>query len=336
MHRVKVGSVLTAIVVVGVLLLAHATQGLGQRPVVQITKLASPAGSGHPEAWQLISALLSKGHPWLRLNVQETPGYFFNLKAMIEDTWRYKDTMAGIDLYGVSVARSKRADFPAGLKQFKPKALFYDSIWLEYFITPNPEIKSLSDLKGKRLIAGLKGGTNAQLAIETLKAAGLEANIRLEHLTFARHIDAMNDRLGDAVWITAAGNAVTQNWTGMMTITEAKASGKPYRAFGVPTDVIKKMQERGLGVFPVELPKDILGHPGPVTVLGMMGGTLVDETFPEDIAYELTKFMLQNTNEVAQSAKWFSYWTKELLAYGPKEHLHPGSRRAMQEAGLLK
>lgn len=317
------------------LLLSWATPAAAQRPTVTVNKLSSPAGSGHPEAWQLIASVLSKKHPWLRMNVQETSGYFFNLKAMIEEPWRYKDTVAGIDFYSLSVARTGGASLQ-GLKQFKPKALFYDSVWLEYLITPNPEIKSVYDLKGKRLITGLKAGTTGQTAISMIDAAGLKGSVRTEFMTFARQIDAMNDGLGDAVWIFTSGNPVTQNWTAPIMITEARASGKPYRTAQVPAEVIKKLRDTGLDVFPLDLPKDLFGHTGPFTVLALLGGTLVDETFPEDIAYELTKFALQNTAEIAQGAKWFRYWTKELLAYGPKEHLHAGARRAMQEAGLLK
>ncbi|MBI4587539.1 MAG: hypothetical protein HY725_01760, partial [Candidatus Rokubacteria bacterium] len=308
MDRGKVASILTVVAVIAALVVASALPAVAQRPIVTINKLSSPAGSGHPEAWQLIGSLLAKKHPWLRLNVQETSGYFFNLKAMIEDPWRYKDTMAGIEFYGLSVARTGRADFPAGLKNFKPTVLIYDSVWSYYLITPNPEVKTLYDLKGKRLITGLKGGTTGQSAISAVEAAGLKDHTRIEFITFARQIDAMNDGLGDAVWVFTPGNAVTHNYTGPIMITEAKASGKPYRAVGVPAEVIKKMKDSGLDVFPLTTPRDILDRPGPITVIGIVGGTLVDATFPEDVAYELTKFVVQNAQEIAESAKWFRYW----------------------------
>lgn len=333
MRRVTFANAVATGCIVG-LLLTWVTPAAAQRPTVTINKLTSPSGSGHPEAWQLIGSILAKKHPWLRLNVQETSGYFFNLKAMIEEPWRYKNTVAGIDFYSLSVARTGRAALP-GLKEFKPRALFYDSVWLQYLITPNPEIKSVYDLKGKRLVTGLKAGTTGQTAISAVDAAGLKDRVRIEFITFARQIDAMNDGLGDAVWIFTAGNPTTQNWTPPIMVTEAKASGKPYRAAQVPEDVIKKMRDAGLDVFPLVIPKDLFGH-GPITVLAHLGGTLVDDSFPEDIAYELTKFALQNVEEIAQGAKWFRFWTKELLAFGPSEHLHPGSRRAMKEAGLLK
>lgn len=303
---------------------------------VVINMLTSVSGSGVPEAYAQIAAIANKNHPWLRINSQETTGYSYNARAFTEEPFRYKDTMGSTSFFELSMMKKKVSPFKDGYKKWKPKVLAWESLIIFYAISPRPDVNTIYDLSGKRLITSLKGGSTAQTAIALTKVAGLFDSIKWEHLTFDKQVDAMSDGLGDAIWLFQFGESIRGRFSEPLMVINAKASGRTYHSVDVPEEMIRQMQANEYMVVPYKWQKDFFGNPGPMA-LGAPCGIMVDESFPFELAYEIAKFLVENVEEIAQKATFLNYWTRESLVYmGPKEFLHPGALRAYKELGLFK
>ena len=127
-----------------------------------VTLLLCPFGCG-PLAGDtiLMNQMILAGTP-VTLLPQETPGYMYNLREMANKK-RWKRTIFGTE--DVLIQLGFWGGTPE-LKEFLPEKvaikfkLLYGEAWWgqgKFFITFDPNIKSIADLKGKRISIGLRG-----------------------------------------------------------------------------------------------------------------------------------------------------------------------------------
>jgi TRAP-type uncharacterized transport system substrate-binding protein len=164
--------------------------------------------------------------------------------------------------------------------------------------------------------------------------------IKMQHTTFTREVDTVNDGLADACFVFQMGNLAEQNFNDGPQVTMAKASGRPYHAIGIPEDLadkaIKAAWFSGKGVYAVD---PLTGNPPPFTFLVEPSMTVVDDDFPEEIAYQLVKFLIENADKLKKYGGFLMFQTPRGLAdctKWPAPPLHPGAIRAYKEAGLIK
>ena len=124
--------------------------------------LTCPMGCGVMEANTIFGTLMAKGGESLIVAAQETPGYMYNVRAMAEER-RWKKQVFGTEDVIIQLAIQGGSE---ELAQFLPepipikfKLLHGESYWSQgkFFVTTNPDIKSIEDMKGKRISIGLIG-----------------------------------------------------------------------------------------------------------------------------------------------------------------------------------
>ena len=64
---------------------------------------------------------------------------------------------------------------------------------------------------------------------------------------------------------------------------------------------------------------------------------MVAPEFPEDVAYEVTKLILDNIDKFGEYQATGKLMSPEGLVYGwDEKDIHPGALRAYREAGVIK
>lgn len=317
---------------------------------VRVPILTLPMGAGVYEWWASYERIFEENHPWLRVASQETPGFVYNLKEMATNKKRWKTCIFGSSMALIEAGNHAIKPFFKERIPAKPWKYLYPIVgggpttW--FWVTLNPKIRTMMDFEGKRLGVGLRGQVNWGLwptvALETL---GVKAN--LEYLGPFPSVEALLDGRVDASQINAITPLVKIRGKDLPVLPQAilqklLASGRKFYYVSYDNNWIERMKKqkgyvlaRAWEFKAGTLPKQ------EKTVVGIQAqpdGWAVHETFPEEIAYEFTKFMVEHGNKLAKYTKIGEYFIipkgyLSKIGY-TEENVHPGAVRAYIEAGV--
>lgn len=314
---------------------AWSGRALAQQEVT-VQHLTAPAGIGEYE-WGLgIDRLLKTHSPWFRTRSQPTQGYIFNLKTVIDASDRDK-IIFNTDYISPDKARNKDKPFTDGLKGLEIRALM-NCIWpLWFLMTKDPELKSVADIAGKNVALGAKAGTATVMASEALKAAGMHDEVNLQYMSFkdipAGLIDGTIDVGLMLLWYNAASKKIST--TAMVVNVEATKQGFHYLKW--PDGVLQKTkEERGIHFVMLDVPNGTLPlQTEDLELYANPDFVGVSAEFPEEWAYEYVKHVVAHLDEINRAGGLGVLFTPEFLPFGIEGNLHPGARRAYEEAGLI-
>ena len=315
---------------------AFAANGQGRAPVT-LTHLTAPAGIGEYEWGLTIDRILAKQSTWLRQRSQPTQGYLYNLRTAIDGEKNWSTMVFNMDPVSPWLAGKKQPPFENGMGKLELRALM-NATWPAWFlVTQSPEVKSVKDLAGRRVALGPKAGTASLMMEETLKAAGVYEQIKLQHLSFADITNGLLDGTIDVglanLWMNGADNKIgpTQG------IINLQASGKPFRYVIIDPGAIERTRkERGVPYRILNIPNGTLPlQTQAMTAYANPDYVAVHKDFPEETAYEYMRLVIRHLDEVNKTGGIASIFTREFLPFG-LDNLHPGAVRAYREAGLLK
>jgi TRAP transporter TAXI family solute receptor len=200
------------------------------------------------------------------------------------------------------------------------------------FVVPaNSPHKTIADLKGQAIVFGAKGSGLPILARYVLDGMGLdqERDFKAVYL----------DKVADALPMLREGKvaAVWGGGTGWPTFdTVMKEGGR----FIAPTlDDITRIRAKHSYLGDLVLPANsYFGQPDPMRSVGSWSFVLARPTLDEAVAYKLTRALHLNEKVFAQTLAQARESTaaNTVAATFKPELLHPGSRRYLQEIGLLK
>ena len=130
--------------------------------------------------------ILRKQHPWLRMSVLPTQGYIYNLKVIVDEPAKRKNTIFGSSPPVHRAAVNSKKPFTEGLKGANPKHIWNEYAPMLHWATTQPDkIKTLRDLAGKKMAhPPAAGGANLELTA-VLKGAGVLDKLgSLDHVSF--------------------------------------------------------------------------------------------------------------------------------------------------------
>ena len=194
-------------------------------------------------------------------------------------------------------------------------------------VTMDPEIKEISDLKGRTVSVGSPGSGVFFNAFDMLDAANITMNdIVPVYQSFQDSMDALRAREIDAAFIVAG--------TPTPAITELCRSDT---AFLVPIDPIT--QKRLLDACPFyticTIPADSYrGQPEAVKTVGVTATLVASADADDEDIYSLTSALFQNKDALASIHGKGSELSPETAAEIRTAPFHPGAVRYYQEQGI--
>lgn len=190
-------------------------------------------------------------------------------------------------------------------------------------------IKSIKDLKGKRVSPGAKG-LSCDLEFQRLvKLYGMSySDMRVEFLSFDDATqNFMNGQL-DALAFTT----VAFPYAPVLTAT----SRKPIRLLPIEPDKVQEMT-KFRGVSPFTLPGGIYqGQEAAVDGIAVRAHIIVRDDMPDDVAYQITKTLADSFDRYGDVIALMKTTTKKEMASDAGIPFHPGALKYYKEQGWIK
>lgn len=271
-----------------------------------------------------IAKLVNAANIGAKLNARSTAGSIANINAMASGDLEMGLTQNDIAAY----AANGQAMFE-GKKLGNLKAI--GNLYPEYvqiLARADRKVVSVADLRGKRVVVGAEGSSNAETARQILEIYGVSfSDLQAMAVSPNQALALMRDNRADAVFFTGALEAPA--------ITALTAE-IPLNLLEVDTEHARQLSKKYPFYRSVTLPGGI--YPGnPVTVLGVSLFSLwaVRDTVSADVVYQMMKATFENP-QFSQIYPGLERFSLAQALYNLPLPLHPGAERFYLEKGLLK
>lgn len=219
------------------------------------------------------------------------------------------------------------AGFKAPLTRIRAIAATYPN-YIQIVASQESGIKTLEDLKGKRISVGApKSGTELN-ARAIFKAAGLSYKDmgRVEFMPYAESVELIKNRQLDAT--------LQSSGLGMAAIRDL-ASMVPITFVAIPEEVVAKIDSQAYQakVIPAGTYD---GQDQDVPTAAIVNLLVSHEKVSDDVAYQMTKLLYDNLPRLRTAHSAANDIKLENATEGLPIPLHPGAERFYKEAGVLK
>jgi TRAP transporter TAXI family solute receptor len=224
----------------------------------------------------------------------------------------------------------------ADLEQFKDKPVkgirHIASLYPEHVqlvVTKASGIKSVRDLKGKRVVLGAPGSGNLADAVAVLKAYGMGQNdVKADLLGYAEGAARMKDNQTDAIVVVAGfpTSAVTD-----------LAVSADVALVPIEDEMIGKIAGESKFFAAATVPANTYkGQTQDVRTIAVIATWIASDRLPADLVYQMTRALWEK-REVLEKvhAKGKEIRLETALA-GMAIPLHPGAEKYYREVGILK
>ncbi|MFN4309224.1 MAG: TAXI family TRAP transporter solute-binding subunit [Ferrovibrio sp.] len=272
-----------------------------------------------------LSNVYSKAIPNAKVQVQPTKASVENLNLLHTRKGEIAFTLGD----SLSDAWNGKADagFSTKLSSLRAIAAIYPN-YIQIVANADSGIKTLADLKGKRISVGApKSGTELN-ARAVLGAAGLSYKdfSKVEYLGFGESVDLMKNRQIDVTLQSAAlGVASIRDLAASIAIT----------IVAVPADLVPKIGDPAYVA--TTIPANTYnGQAAAVPAVAVNNFLVTNDKVSDDLAYKMTKALFDDLGTLHAAHAAAKAIT---LENGPKNApvpLHPGAAKFYKEKGLIK
>lgn len=198
-------------------------------------------------------------------------------------------------------------------------------------------IKTLSDIRGKRVFLGPPGGGAWNAARQWIEVTtGMKPNEDFDNVkgSWSSAFQGFQDRQFDVY--VAGGIAPFPQVEQLSVTSKLHLLGLNKEEF----DANKEAQEictrpgREVGIIPDGTYGDGVDNKGDVYTLGSMVGVSVNKSMDADTAYQLTKLFWEETKKHGDTHPWLKNLSTEYAIQNGGMLLHPGSIKYYEEQGL--
>lgn len=254
------------------------------------------------------------------------------------------DPKRGIYYCATTLPESAYLAYTGQHEKFKDKPAPIAILWAMYpnylhIVTRSDSgIKSIYDLKGKRVSTGAPGSGTEIEALLVLQILGIDPAkdfSKWERLGAAESADALKSGTIDAYF-----------WSGGLPTSSIVELGVSLKQQGVslvlieiPGEVINAFTQKFPGVATKGvIPKSVYGTEKDTQTLTFWNMFVCHKDMPDDLAYLITKTVFQHLDILQASVKAAKDTNLQnaLLYYGGSIPYHPGALRYYKEVGVLK
>lgn len=272
-----------------------------------------------------LSQIYSKAMPDAKVQVQATKASVENLNLLQAGRGEIAFTLG--DSLSDAWKGAEDAGFKTPLKKLRTVAGIYSN-YIQIVASADSGIKTLADLKGKRISVGAPRSGTELNARAILKAAGLTYQdfAKVEYLPFGESVELMKNRQLD-VTLQSAG-------LGVASIRDLATSIKIV-VVPIPADVVAKVGDPAYQ--PGTIPANTYTNQTDAVPTATIKNFLVThEGVPADTVYTMTKALFDNLDQLIAAHAAAKGISKADAAKNVPVPLHPGAERYYREAGVLK
>ena len=247
-----------------------------------------------------------------------------NIQGIDAGDYQLGTVQSDVMHYAWNGSRSFEAD--GKVTSFRTVAgLYAEAVQL---VTVNPDIKSVADLKGKKVSIGDPGSGVYFNAIDILTAAGLtEKDIDPQYQNFDGSADALKDGQIDAAFIVAGAPTAA--------ITELSMTNGNVRIVPIDGDIAKKLMESNSFYSVYNIPANTYkGQTEAVSTVTVKATLIVSANASEDEVYKLTAAIFDNIEAITKEHKKGEELTLENATQGLTVPFHAGAAKYFKEKGI--
>jgi TRAP transporter TAXI family solute receptor len=267
----------------------------------------------------------------IRATVESTRGSVFNLNAILAGYLEFGLAQSDIQYQAVKGLNGWAKKGP----QIELRTVFsihHESVCLVAAVDTG--INAMADLKGKRVNLGYPGSGQYQNAIDALQAAGLRPrqDIDAEKVKASEAPTLLQEKRIDAFFCTVGHPSETLR---IATSGERKVRFIPIAGPGIDQLVADQIYYTQTTIPVAQL---YPGAQGSVNVKTFSVNALLctSSGIPDYIVYIVTKEVFENFAEFKRQHPAFGDLTKIDMLKGYTAPLHPGAKKYLKDAGLMK
>lgn len=291
----------------------------------QTLKFATGGTTGTYYAYGgVIANILNSKLSGVQLNVQSTGASKANI-FMIHDG----EAEAALVQNDVMDYASKGTDLfeeDGAVTSFSTAAALYAEVCQ---IISKGDIKSIEDLKGKRVSVGDAGSGVEFNARQILEAYGITfKDIEVNNLSFGDSADALKDGKIDAFFCTAGAPTTA--------ITELSTTNA-INLLGIDDEHAKALAEKYPFYTQYTVPGGTYkGVDSDVVTVAVKATLIVADSLSEDVVYELVKGIFENKDDIIAGHDKGKELDPQYAVEGISVKFHPGAEKYFKEVGALK
>ncbi|MBR3691896.1 MAG: TAXI family TRAP transporter solute-binding subunit [Clostridia bacterium] len=259
----------------------------------------------------------------ITVNVVSTDGSKANILGIDAGNYQLATVQSDVMAYAWAGTRSFATE--GKLDSFRVVGgLYAEAVQL---VTMDENIKSVADLKGKKVSIGAAGSGVYFNAIDVLGAAGLSENdIVPQYQSFADSADALKDGKIDAAFIVAGAPTPA--------IQELFTTNPNARLVPIDGDIAKKLMDASPYYTSYKIEDDAYGADKAVTTVTVKATLIVATSASEEDVYELTKAIFDNIPAITEAHKKGLELSLENATSGMTAPFHKGAAKYFAEKNI--
>jgi len=295
-------------------------------PAKGATNMAMGTGSptGTYYAYGGIIGQYIKNNAGISVNAVSTGGSKDNIQGIDVNDYQLGTVQSDVMHYAWNGTRSFEEE--GKIDSFRTVAgLYAEAVQL---VTTNPDVKSVADLKGKKVSIGAPGSGVFFNAMDILTAAGLtEADINPQYQNFDQSADALKDGKIDAAFIVAGAPtpAISE-----LCMTNAKTRIVPIDG-AIADKLMKDNTFYSVYKIPANTYQNQAEEISSVTVKATL---IVSASATEDDVYNITKAIFDNSDAITKEHAKGAELSLENATEGLTVPFHAGAAKYFKEKGI--
>lgn len=282
----------------------------------------SPTGTYY--AYGNVIGQYIKNNAGISVNAVSTGGSKDNIQGIDVGDYQLGTVQSDVMHYAWNGTRAFEED--GKITTFRTVAgLYAEAVQL---VTTNPNVKSVADLKGKKVSIGAPGSGVYFNAIDILKAAGLtEKDINPQYQNFDQSADALKDGKIDAAFIVAGAPTPA--------ITELCMTNAKTRIVPIDGDIADKLMKDNTFYSVYKIPANSYKNQDKeITTVTVKATLIVDANATEDDVYKITKAIFDNIADISKEHAKGAELSLENATEGLTVPFHAGAAKYFKEKDI--
>jgi uncharacterized protein len=196
----------------------------------------------------------------------------------------------------------------------------------QVIVKDDSRIKTINDLKGKKIVLGPIGGAAIVMTKDVLGAFGMSFNdIKPFYVSYDDGVNDMMAGIVDAV--------VVQSAIPSPAILQLKAAKRNIRLISIDDNSLDTLLKKYSFYSKIKIPKDQYGLTQEISTVYVNNIVVVSKTLSTDLVYKMTRLFFENADRIVKSHPAAKELTLENAVKSIPIPIHPGAAKYFKEKG---